>query len=526
MKNSLFSTALFMLLAAGASGARAQEKYPVDMGDTLALVAAFCDATPDELRELNPALAQKADGDPLPPGVLNVPNVPNWEAESYNLIALRKTFVAAPNDTLRSVVANLGRRGIKVDTVALKRENREILGEIRETQAFGKVVPLHVPLTNKGCIVVTVGPEETVDVIAENCRASGFTLVSAQGIRLANNLDGEPKAGQNLVVPLRTIERGAASEKEKTQLNDDVRGFEAYFAQPTAVYRAPFPSANSVILGRNRPFVIMASINTSSKASGQENWIGFLTTGGTMWAPQSAVRFTKRRRDVRAIIARLPEPDSSNIPPSRDAGVPDVSANIPQNQGGATPLDENILRVAQQQLGKPYIWGSRGPRGFDCSGLVAFATAQNGIRNVTPPARFQVHVGTGSPISLRNLQRGDRLYFDAGSRPGIDHTGIYLGGNKFIEANGGANRVKISTLCGPRTRNDDWFVSARRGYGGRRRIAMQPKTSISPAKSPQIPPQSPPNRAFSISSALKGLAQADFVQWLLDPISAVGGSLT
>ena len=63
--------------------------------------------------------------------------------------------------------------------------------------------------------------------------------------------------------------------------------------------------------------------------------------------------------------------------------------------------------------------------------------------------------GMGSPVSRGALQPGDLVFFD-----GLNHVGIYIGGNQFVHAPHTGDVVRVSTLTG-------WFAST---YVGARRI--------------------------------------------------------
>jgi cell wall-associated NlpC family hydrolase len=68
-------------------------------------------------------------------------------------------------------------------------------------------------------------------------------------------------------------------------------------------------------------------------------------------------------------------------PPCGDPGVytnygdgPQAIANIP-----APPGTARVIQIALNQVGKPYVWGAKGPHAFDCSGLTEWSYAQIGI---------------------------------------------------------------------------------------------------------------------------------------------------
>lgn len=88
-------------------------------------------------------------------------------------------------------------------------------------------------------------------------------------------------------------------------------------------------------------------------------------------------------------------------------------------------------------LGVPYKFGGDDRDGIDCSSFVQKVFPEKNLPRV---ASDQQNVGSQVPVDDINLwQPGDRLYFDMTARKGsgkgvADHTGIYLGDNKFIQA--------------------------------------------------------------------------------------------
>jgi cell wall-associated NlpC family hydrolase len=82
-----------------------------------------------------------------------------------------------------------------------------------------------------------------------------------------------------------------------------------------------------------------------------------------------------------------------------------------------------VLREAQRQKGKPYIYGADGPHGFDCSGLVRFVFLHAVHRSLPHNAAAQYH--SLRHIRRRSLQPGDLVFVDNGGY--ISHVGIYDG---------------------------------------------------------------------------------------------------
>jgi len=131
-------------------------------------------------------------------------------------------------------------------------------------------------------------------------------------------------------------------------------------------------------------------------------------------------------------------------------------------------LEEGVVASARVALGKPYLYGGtgRGSTGFDCSGLIQYAYAQQGIM-LPRVSSAQASAGKEVERSLDALSRGDILTF--ASQPGgsrVSHVGLYLGDGRFIHSSS-SRGVMESTLSGTDPNGQWWFV---RWVGARRVI--------------------------------------------------------
>ena len=115
-----------------------------------------------------------------------------------------------------------------------------------------------------------------------------------------------------------------------------------------------------------------------------------------------------------------------------------------------------IAATAKSQLGRPYVSGGSSPsRGFDCSGLVYWVCARNGI-DVPRISRDQA--SAGRRIKRSNLRPGDIVVFKI-PRSGY-HTGIYIGQSNFVHSPKPRARVRIESL--KVNYWDRYYVTARR----------------------------------------------------------------
>ena len=126
------------------------------------------------------------------------------------------------------------------------------------------------------------------------------------------------------------------------------------------------------------------------------------------------------------------------------------------------------ISYAEQQLGKPYLWGGTGPDAFDCSGLVMMAYRTAGI-NIARTSEAQWATETKVPAS--QVQPGDLVFFAGADGTATDpgHVGLVIGNGKMIEAYATGFPIRVSSYLG-------------RGAIGFTRPAANAK--VSPATSP------------------------------------------
>jgi hypothetical protein len=86
----------------------------------------------------------------------------------------------------------------------------------------------------------------------------------------------------------------------------------------------------------------------------------------------------------------------------------------------APPGADRLVQIALNQVGKPYVWGAKGPEAFDCSGLASWSYAQIGIRIPQGTAGQWPHMRA---VTRAHLQPGDLIFFDIAGSGRIDHVG-------------------------------------------------------------------------------------------------------
>ncbi len=117
------------------------------------------------------------------------------------------------------------------------------------------------------------------------------------------------------------------------------------------------------------------------------------------------------------------------------------------------PLGVRIVNYARKFVGVPYVWGGSSPRpGFDCSGFVRYVYQHFGI---SLPHSSYGDMARGRAVLRKYLKPGDLVFFAGGG-----HVGIYIGGNREIDAPHTGAVVHISTMT-------DWYSY---DYSGARRL--------------------------------------------------------
>ena len=105
------------------------------------------------------------------------------------------------------------------------------------------------------------------------------------------------------------------------------------------------------------------------------------------------------------------------------------SGPIPGPVDPNSPGHPEIVNIAQQFFGVPYVWGGASPSGFDCSGLTMYCYAKIGI-GMSHGATDQQRSST--PVALSDLRPGDLIFF--GNASFSHHVAIFVSGSTCIEA--------------------------------------------------------------------------------------------
>lgn len=102
----------------------------------------------------------------------------------------------------------------------------------------------------------------------------------------------------------------------------------------------------------------------------------------------------------------------------------------------------------QVQANKPYIWGSEGPKAFDCSGLVYAAYKSAGLGwPIWDRLNSGLYYTYTKQIPLAEMQPGDLIFYSyKGTISTIHHMSIYAGNEMMWEARSTKTGLKYSNI--------------------------------------------------------------------------------
>ncbi|WP_317910861.1 glucosaminidase domain-containing protein [Enterococcus faecium] len=117
-----------------------------------------------------------------------------------------------------------------------------------------------------------------------------------------------------------------------------------------------------------------------------------------------------------------------------------IDAVLPTN---TTNVQQAIVREAFKHLGKPYVWGAKGPNTFDCSGLTYYVYMKATGHYIGGWTGEHQYAGTQIPVS--QAQPGDLVFW--GPSSGVTHhVGIYIGNGQFIHAPQPGDKVRVTSI--------------------------------------------------------------------------------
>lgn len=205
----------------------------------------------------------------------------------------------------------------------------------------------------------------------------------------------------------------------------------------------PDPAASAVPSGRTYTVVAGDTLGAIARAHGVR--LGALLKVNGMTATSLIVPGQ-----------RLQLPSGATATPARssNAGSSGTSSSAAVQTGNAR-LDR-VVSFALAQVGKPYVFFTKGSGSFDCSGLTLAAYGQIGV-GLVHHAATQATQGRAVDFWNHPIQAGDLVFLDGDWDGVIDHVGMALNNSTWVQASQTHHSVIVNSMP-----SDSVIVAVRR----------------------------------------------------------------
>ncbi|MFF4012917.1 NlpC/P60 family protein [Streptomyces sp. NPDC001717] len=151
---------------------------------------------------------------------------------------------------------------------------------------------------------------------------------------------------------------------------------------------------------------------------------------------------TAKLAAARRLLNAMPSEERADYErASRSGGRQDALPELPElaDFGPSSGRAAAAVRAARSAVGRPYVWGSTGPSGFDCSGLMVWSYRQAGV-SLPRTSQAQRHAGRQVPLS--QARPGDLVTY----RSDASHVGMYVGNGQVVHAPYPGARVRYDPV--------------------------------------------------------------------------------
>lgn len=178
------------------------------------------------------------------------------------------------------------------------------------------------------------------------------------------------------------------------------------------------------------------SQNTKVTVMSTDNGWAYVDVNGTKGYIAESLLTTTQKETSRSGLTTREQAATNN---SKTNSTTTQKVNTAVTESTTTSASGSaVVSYAKQLLGCKYVYGGTSTNGFDCSGFTQYVYKHFGI-NLNRTAAAQYNNGT----SVTELQAGDLVMF---GKSGINHVGIYIGGNTFIHAANPSRGVTTDSL--------------------------------------------------------------------------------
>ena len=173
--------------------------------------------------------------------------------------------------------------------------------------------------------------------------------------------------------------------------------------------------------------------NTKVTVTSSENGWAYVDVNGTKgYIAETLLSSTQKETSRSGLTTREQSANTTNQTKKTNTSKT-VTESTSTSQSG-----NSVVSYAKQFLGCKYVYGGTTPSGFDCSGFTKYVYKHFEINlNRTAAAQYS----NGQLVT--SLQAGDLVMF---GKSGINHVGIYIGGNTFIHSANPSQGVRTDSM--------------------------------------------------------------------------------
>ncbi len=224
----------------------------------------------------------------------------------------------------------------------------------------------------------------------------------------------------------------------------------AYTIKSTSVYKGD--SSSSTKLGTIPKATVVYVVGYSNGYCRVQNSSGFITgyVDKDRLASESEVR--QAYKAYKEYLEWKENQSGSSSGSGGSSGSGSGGSGSSSGSGSQTPASsiDKVIALAKALVGRPYALDANPPASFNCSAFVEYCMEKCGY-SMNGTAASQASDSRHEKVSdVSDIKKGDVLCFDTDEDGVCDHTAIYLGSGKFIEASQNAGKVQTNSI-------DDWY---------------------------------------------------------------------
>lgn len=193
------------------------------------------------------------------------------------------------------------------------------------------------------------------------------------------------------------------------------------------------------------------TINTQVTVISSNNGWAYVDINGTKGYISETLLSSTKQETSRSMLTEIATTAEKST--EKATTTETTTKNKEEDKTSSNSLNgSSVIAYAKQFLGCKYVYGGTTTSGFDCSGFTQFVYKHFGVTlNRTAAAQYS------NGAAVTDLQAGDLVMF---GKSGINHVGIYIGGNTFIHAANPSRGVTTDTLASGYYKTN--YVGARR----------------------------------------------------------------